>query len=199
MLFTLWFGSVCQAEWFDSNWTCRRSIQIIWDDQNATGRDLASCLFYTNGHALPNGEDVRVTTQSGKLCASHVLMTGPGDRIRVVFSMQKGVRDYDIYFGNPNPAPPPAGMDDVKYQCGLLLETRAWTGGQISNFAQMERSWARSKPVLGKMMTDGVFLGYNAFGPQEQWISKFSGSLLVPDDGDYFFAVAADDVGHPLH
>jgi PKD repeat protein len=195
LLFAGSIPSICRAEWFDSNWTCRRALPIVWDDQNASGNDLGSCLFYTDGHALPNGEDVRVTTEAGKLCASHVLMVGPGDRIRVVFAMVKGERNYDIYFGNPNPAPPPEGMDDVKYKSGLLLETRQWTGGQINSCETMEQSWNRSKPVLGKMMTDAVFLGYNPFGPQEQWISKFTGSIFAPTDGDYLFAVAADDAG----
>jgi PKD repeat protein len=195
LLIALSMTSICHAEWFDSNWTCRRALPVIWDEQNASGNDLGSCLFYTDGHALPNGEDVRVTTAEGKLCASHVLMVGPGDRIRVVFAMVKGERNYDIYFGNPNPAPAPAGMDDVKYKSGLLLETRVWTGGQVNSFETMEKSWLRSKPVLGKMMTDAVFLGYNPFGPQEQWISKFTGSIFAPMDGDYFFAVAADDAG----
>ncbi len=195
LLITVAVVPACQAAWFDADWTCRRPVQITWDDQNPTGEDLASCLFYTDGHALPNGEDVRVATEDGKLVASHVLMAGPGDRIRVVWAMQKGVRNYEIYFGNPTPAPPPAGLDDVGYKSGLLLETRVWTGGEVHNFKQMEASWARSKPVLGKMMTDSVFLGYNPFGPQEQWISKFSGSLNVPQDGDYLFAVAADDAG----
>jgi PKD repeat protein len=195
LLFAFSIPSVCRAEWFDSNWTCRRSLQVVWDEQNASGNDLGSCLFYTDGHALPNGEDVRVTTAEGKLCASHVLMVGPGDRIRVVFALVKGERNYDIYFGNPTPAAPPEGMDDVKYKSGLLLETRVWTGGQINSFQTMEKSWNRSKPVLGKMMTDAVFLGYNPFGPQEQWISKFTGSLFAPVEGDYLFAAAADDAG----
>ena len=198
LLAAILFGltaSQCKAAWFDAAWQYRRAIQITWDDQHPNGEDLASCVFYTDGHALPNGEDIRVATEGGKLVASHVLMVGPGDRMRVVFSMQKNVRTYEIYFGNSNPAPPPPGMDDVHYKSGILIETRIWTGGVINNFAQIEKSWDRSKPVLGKMMVDGVFLGYNPFGPQEQWISKFQGSLFAPIDGDYQFAVAADDKG----
>jgi PKD repeat protein len=190
----LMLPALSKASWFDSAWQYRRPIQIIWDDNNASGEDMASCVFYTDGHALPNGEDVRVATEDGKLVASHILTAGPGDRIRVVFSMLKNVRDYEIYFGNPKPASPPAGLDDVHYKSGVLIETKQWTGGAVTNFEQMEKSWERSKPVLGKMMVDRVFLGYNPFGPQEQWISKFTGSLFAPLDGNYMFAVAADDV-----
>ncbi len=189
------FSPLCHGAWFDSAWQYRRGISITWDDDHPSGEDLASCVFYTDGHALPQGEDIRVATEDGRLVASHVLTDGPGDRYRVVFSMVKNVRDYQIYFGNPHPKPAPEGMDDVHYRSGVLLETRVWTGGGADNFEQMEKSWARSKPVLGKMMVENVFLGYNPFGPQEQWISKFSGSLFAPMDGDYFFALAADDDG----
>jgi hypothetical protein len=186
---------VASAAWFDSAWPYRRPISFQWDDEHASGEEMASAVFYTDGHALPNGEDVRVATADGKLVPSHVLMAGPGDRMRVVWTLQKNVRDYDIYFGNPKPPAPPEGFEDVHYKSGVLLETRVWTGGAVTNFDQIEKSWQRSKPELGKMMTDHVFMGYNAFGPQEQWISKFSGSLFAPVDGDYFFAVAADDAG----
>ena len=123
-----------RAAWFDSAWQYRRQIQITWDDEHPTGEDMATAVFYTDGHALPNGEDIRVATEDGKLVASHVLMAGPGDRMRVVFAMQKNVRDYEIYFGNPKPAPPPQGMDDVHYKAGLLIETRQWTRGQRHQF-----------------------------------------------------------------
>jgi PKD repeat protein len=186
-------STACQAAWFDSAWSYRRGISITWDDLNPSGEDLASAVFYTDGHALPDGQDVRVATEDGKMVASHVLMVGPGDKIRVVFSLQKGVRDYEIYFGNPHPQSPPPELADVHYKSGLLLETRAWTGGAVDNFNQIQRSWDRSQSVLGKMMVGEVFMGYNAFGPQEQWISKFSGSLFAPQDGDYLFAMAADD------
>jgi PKD repeat protein len=189
----LWTSSDCEAAWFDSAWQYRRPISFTWDDEHPSGEDLACVVFYTDGHTLPNGEDVRVATEDGRLVASHVLMLGPGDRIRVVFSLVKGARDYEIYLGNPHPSPPPAGMEDVHYKTALLLETRQWTGGAVNNFNQLEESWSRSKPVLGKMMIDGVFLGFNPFGPQEQWISKFNGSLFAPMDGDYMFAISAHD------
>ena len=183
----------CHAGWFDAAWQYRRPMTIVWDDQNPSGEDMATAVFYTDGHALPNGDDIRVATEDGKQVASHVLMVGPGDRMRIVFSLQKGVRNYDIYFGNPTPEKSPAGLDDVHYKSGVLVETKQWTGGQLDNFDQMEKSWNRSTPVLGRMMVDSIFLGYNPFGPQEQWISKFTGSLFAPMDGDYLFAMAADD------
>jgi hypothetical protein len=187
--------SVARAAWFDAAWQYRRPITVTWDAEHAGGDELATVEFYSNGHALPNAADVRVATEDGKLVASHILMSGPGDRIRALFSLQKGIKKYDVYFGNPKPAPPPAGLDDVKYKAGLMIETKVWTAGTVTNFEQMEESWNRSGPVLGEAIIPTPFLGYNLFGDQQQWISKIIGSVFAPVDGEYVFAMSVDDDG----
>lgn len=161
----------------------------------ASGDELALVDFFSDGHTLANGSDVRVATEDNRLVASHVLMAGPGDRVRVVFALVKPVKRYYLYFGNPNPAPPKAGLEDVKYEQGLLLEMRQWTGGGVDNFKQVEESWGRSQPVLGRTIWDKAFIGLNPFGEQEQTIMKMTGMLSVPKDGDYTFAMSADDRG----
>jgi hypothetical protein len=201
-LFAVWLISLAafipakaSAAWFDSDWHYRRAVQMDRLIKAFDGHLLCQVEFYTDGHALPNGEDVRVATEEGKLVPSHVLMAGPGDRMRVVFEPKKDIFDYAIYFGNPNPAPPPAGLGDVKYVGGLMLESRQWTGGVVRNFETIEKSWLRSKPLLGQIMIDRPFIGFNPFGDQEQWISKMTGNLLAPLDGDYTLAMAVDDEG----
>jgi PKD repeat protein len=184
-----------RAAWFDAAWQYRRPIDVTWDAEHASGDELATLEFYSNGHALPNADDVRVATDDGNLVPSHILMNGPGDRIRVLFSLQKNIKKYAVYFGNPNPKPPPAGFDDVKYKAGLMIQTKVWTGGAVNNFQQVEKSWERSGPVLGEGMIDRPFLGYNLFGDQQQWISKIVGSLFAPEDGEYIFAMSVDDEG----
>ncbi len=186
--------TAARASWFDSEWHFRRPIQIA---PVASFDNHLTCQveFYTDGHALPGGEDVRVATEDGKLVASQVLTAGPGDRMRVVFDVKKDVRDYAVYFGNPKPAPVPKGLDELKNTGGLLLESRQWTGGTVNNFETIEKSWDRSKPTFGRIMIDRPFIGYNPFGDQEQWISKMTGSLLAPEDGDFTLAMAVDDEG----
>lgn len=188
-------GSIAHAAWFDAAWPYRRPISVTWDAEHASGDELATVEFYSNGHALPNAEDVRIATDDGKLVPSHILMSGPGDRIRALFSLQKGIKKYDVYFGNPKPPPPPPGLGDVKYKAGLMIETKVWTAGTVNNFQQMEESWDRSGPVLGEAMIPTPFLGYNLFGDQQQWISRIIGSVFAPVDGEYVFAMSVSDDG----
>src|SRR5262245_43988972 len=94
------------ARWMDNAWTYRRAVDVIWDDQKATGDELAMVDVYTAGHHKPDGSDIRVALELGKIVPSHVLMAGPGDRVRVVFALSKSIRRYYVYFGNPNPPAP---------------------------------------------------------------------------------------------
>src|SRR5581483_468926 len=67
------------------------------------------------------------------------------------------------------------------------------SGGGAGSAADLERSWNRNTRTLGQAVIPTPFIGYNYFGPQEQWISKFIGSLFVPLDGQYAFAISVDD------
>jgi hypothetical protein len=185
--------TTARAGWYDNNWTCRRAITLSPDDDKFPAGALATVELYTDGHALPDFSDLRITTEDGHLVPSHVLQAGPGDRVRAVFQVDKSEHNYFAYFGNPHPAPPPHADEDVIYHNGLLIETKVWTGGAVHTFDQLEKSWARSGPVLGRAIIPAPFLGYNPFGDQEQYISQVTGQLTVPTDGDYDIAMTVDD------
>jgi PKD domain len=187
--------STTRAAWFDSTWPYRRPIDVTWDAEHATGNELATAEFYTAGHALPDARDIRVATDDGKIVPCHILMAGPGDRIRLVFSLQKEIKKYAVYFGNPSPVSPPPGTDDVQYRAGLLMETKTWNGQPGNNFEQIVRTWDNSGPTLGQTIIDRAFLGFNPFGDQDRTVSKIIGSLFAPIDGDYIFAMSVDDDG----
>jgi hypothetical protein len=133
-----------------------------------------------------------VATDEGRIVASHVLMAGPGDHFSVVFALQKPTRRYYVYFGNPDPAPPPQGTGDVSYHCGMLLEERVFAGGAFNNAREMEICWERSHTVLGRTMVSSPYLGFNPINDRNDVFFKLSGSLLVPADGQYLFAGAAE-------
>ncbi|HSV14330.1 MAG TPA: PKD domain-containing protein [Tepidisphaeraceae bacterium] len=178
--------------WFDAAWPYRRTIDVTWDAEHGSGDQLAAAEFYSDGHTLPNADDVRVASEDGKLVPTHILQDGPGDRIRLAFTLKKGVKKYAVYFGNPKPEASKE-TEDVKWTAGLMLETRAWSGGGAGSAADLERSWNRNTRTLGQAVIPTPFIGYNYFGPQEQWISKFIGSLFAPIDGQYAFAISVDD------
>ena len=187
--------STAHAAWWESGWAFRRPIDVTWDSERGGGDELAEAEFLSAGHHKPDGSDVRVATADGKLVPSRVLMVGPGDRVRIVFALARPARNYFVYFGNPDPAPPPKGVEDVSYRCGLLMEMRQWSGGSVDNIKEVERSWDRSQPVIGRKMIERPFLGVNPFGEQRQTISKISGWCFAPVDGAYTFAASAGDRG----
>ena len=180
------------AGWFDAAWSCRRTVDVAWNADQAKGDELAQVEFYSDGHAKPDRGDLRVATDDGNVVPSHVMADGPGDRVRLCFAMTKGVKRYAVYFGNPAAPPPP---DDFDFRSGLLMETKVWTGGRVQAFDQMEHSWDRSGPSLGHVLIDHAFLGYNPFDDHVQIISKLTGTLTAPLDGDYLLAMAVDDEG----
>ena len=49
------------------------------------------------------------------------------------------------------------------------------------------------KTEIGQIVIDRPFYGLDPFGDHPQWMSKVSGSLSIPQDGNYQFAGAADD------
>ncbi|MGA2233246.1 MAG: PKD domain-containing protein [Tepidisphaeraceae bacterium] len=175
-----------RADWFDSHWQFRRPLQLV-SDADHTGSDLAMAEFYTAGHAAPDGRDVRVSLPDGRLVASHVLMAGPGDRVRIVFAITPGQNLYEVYFGNPDPAAVSAAAQDVSYQSGLLLDMRHWIGRPFSDAGQLASSWDLSGPPIGQTMVAQPFYGYDPLGDQSRVITKLTGSLVAPVDGEYLF------------
>lgn len=185
------FPAELRADWFDSHWQYRRPLQVDWDADHADGHELAMAEFYTGGHSADGGADVRVTLPGGRVLASQVLMAGPGDRVRIVFALVSGQSLYEVYFGNPDPAPPPAGTDDVQYHCGLLLDMRHWSGGTYNTADQLAASWEQSSPEIGRTLVGQPFYGSNPLGEQSRCISKLSGSFVAPIEGEYLFAGSA--------
>jgi hypothetical protein len=199
------FPGLVRAAWSNPAWLYRRPLTVTWDAEHATGTELATAEFYTAGHASPEhvtpghtspaAADFRVTTADGDPLPSHILMQGPGDRVLLIFALRKGIRDYDVYFGNPQPPPISPNLADVHYTAGLRIETKLWTGGPLNSFADNDRSWQRSHPSLGVAMIDAALLGYNPFGEQDRTISLITGTFYAPQSGSYSFAMSVDDEG----
>jgi PKD repeat protein len=179
--------------WFDASF--RRPVEVIWDAEHAGGGEICYIEFYTAGHLAPDGADVRVATDDGRQTAAKVLMVGPGDRVSAIFSLVKGARKYFVYFGAASPSPNKPAFADVKIEAGLLLGMHEWKGTPVDTFEQIEDSWAKAGPLIGRSMIDSPFYGINPFGPQNRTISKITGTLFAPLDGDYTFAAFAENRG----
>ncbi len=189
---------MCRAAgpvWFDNGWAYRREVTVPADVAGLPAAASARVEFYTDGHALPAAADVVVATDDGKVMPHDLLAGGdhPGDRVRLRFAVRPGTRRYFAYFGNP--APPPPAKPEHPIEGGLLMETRAWTGGDVRSFDHIRKSFDRSTPVLGQTILDHPFLGYNPFGDQVQYVSKLTGTMTLGVEGDYQIALAVDDEG----
>ena len=184
-------GSV-RAAWSQPAWSCRRPVAVTWDAEHASGRELASVEFYTDGRGKPDASDVRIATEDGRLVLSRLLQVGPGDRVRMLFALQKGVRDYDLFFGNPAATP----VDQtLPITAGLLMSMRAWNHRNIYDAESAARSFEESKPELGQVMIPDLFLGFNPINDRSDTISKISGTLFTPFAGPYEFAMTVDHFG----
>src|SRR5665213_194848 len=64
------FASPARAAsgWFDASF--RRPIEVIWDAEHASGAEICYVEFYTCGHLLPDGADVRVAMDDGRQVAA---------------------------------------------------------------------------------------------------------------------------------
>jgi PKD repeat protein len=187
-----------QASWFDNHWRFRRAIDIIPDEARPSEDRLALVECFTAGHLNADGGDLHVTAEDGTPAKSHLLMTGPGDRVRFVIQLAGGAKRYYAYFGNPDAAPLAASakdFSDFAWHCGLLMDMRTSSGGAANNFREIENAWAQSGPFIGATLIDQPFIGVNPFGEQQRIIIRFTGRLNVPVDGSYEFAGSATERG----
>src|SRR5438445_6280473 len=152
LLLCLLMTSPALGNWADNTWPFRRALDVDWPANHAPQEDLATAEFFTAGHHQPSGENIRVATEEGKYVPSHVLMIGPGDRMRIVFAPIPGVHRYYVYFGHPNPSPPQRGTEDVVYHCGVLLNMHKLNGGLANDFKDIEPLWQRSTQPIGQML-----------------------------------------------
>ena len=178
---------------FDSPGQFRRPIAANWDPAESPPTSLAVADFFTAGHARPDGSDIRVTTENGTPVASHVLVMGPGDRARIVFTLVRPIKNYWVYFGNSQPASTQPATGDVKFDCGLHMEIKQLAGRRIRAIDNIQDAWERSGNVIGETMIPEASLGFNPLGPMDHTIARLSGSLFAPIDGDYVFSIFVQD------
>jgi len=179
--------------WLDPAWPLRRPIDVDCAAERATGQEIVVADLYTGGSHLPDGSDLRVTTPAGQPLAIRVLMVGPGDRVRIAFPAVRNTLRYYAYFGNPKPPALKPEMADIPRTAGLLMEMRELATDQVTNFEDMEKAWQASTRLIGRTLIDHASIGVNPFGGQQRTISRFEGTFPVGFDGEYVFALAADD------
>jgi hypothetical protein len=188
----LWLIASAQGAWLDANYPFRRPIEVIWDAEKSNGEDLATAEFYAAGKIDDTGRDIRVATEEGRQVGVDVLGVGPGDLVRIACALQKNTKKYYVYWGNPKPEDK---RPELIYHRGVLMEMKIYPGGSINNYDQLRKTFEQAKDPIGRTVLDRPFIGNNVLGEQQQTISKLTAKLFVPIDGEYQFALNADDRG----
>lgn len=186
-------GASGAPAWWNYEWKCRRLVTLPKTTPTRLGGDdIAVVTIPTGGRTRPDAADVRVTTAfSRREMASRVLMTGPGDKIRVAFAIQGGVTAYFVYYGNPKPLTRPG---DLAIRRGVLLKTWKHPGGRTPReLLHAKAILAKARTFIGSDFVDRVFMGHNPFGPQEDLVSTFVGYLRCTRTGKHAFSISSQN------
>lgn len=170
----------------------RRSVELKVDSDRIDESNTARADFFAPG-MLNDGADLRLMTDSGDSVPIRVLSTGPDDAVSVVFNPPKGKTRYFVYWGSDKAQPARPG--EVRITSGLLVEVKRLGGGQMDNVAQLAQLYERSGALIGSAMIDRPFFGYNPARIDGPTISRITGTLYAPDQGEYQIALSADDRG----
>ena len=90
--------ALAEALWWDAAYQARRQVTVYVPDLNLPGDDAAVITFYTGGRLKPDGSDLRVVAR-GKEVPYKLYGVGPGDTAAVAFRVERGLREYHVYFG----------------------------------------------------------------------------------------------------
>ena len=179
------------AAWWNYEWSSRRLVTLpAAAPTRLGGDDIAVVHIPTGGKTRPDAADVRVTTVTRREMPSRVLMTGPGDEVRVAFAVQGGVTKYYVYYGNPTP---PKRVRPLAITRGVLLSTWKYPGGSPATLDKVKRIFAKADTFIGRDFLDRIFVGYSPFGPEKAVASTFEAYLKCPKTGTYVFSTSSQN------
>lgn len=176
-----------RAPWIGREWTVRRVVDAAVTPSAATGEEVAVCAFYSGGMIQPGGRDVRVATAGRSFVPHKVLQTGPGDLVRVAFAAHPAETRYYVYYGHPE-APEPESWTPRR---GLLLEVRAWPGGNLGKLDKVQAAWSKAEPI-GADFVPTVHFGHNPFADSATpAVFRFTGYFEPAEAGLYEIATSS--------
>ncbi|MCL2701588.1 MAG: PKD domain-containing protein [Phycisphaerae bacterium] len=188
------------AQWWSADFQYRRSLVV--PDSAVTslpGEDIGVFTMSTGGLTHKNGADIRVVTGEGKERPMRILQYGPGDQVRVAFSLAPKVTRYWVYFGfNKDKELKPPTSAPLVIQRGVLLETWDYTSGGIHSLEEVENIFKNVKTLQGADFQPNIFLGVNPFGPENKLARRFTGWIFLRQDGDYAFTSVSTDASFIL-
>ncbi len=143
------------------------------------------------GWLRPDGADICVQTQDGRVLPVAVLSHQPDGETLIQFPRSGTDPSYWAYAGNakaPHPNTPPLPE-------GITVEFRNWAGTSIASWADVVTGLKQSPAVIGNAFVDQVVQNVNPARPDNvrNFAASYRGFLRIPEDGSYKFYVGAEN------
>ena len=182
--------------WWSPLWEYRLWFNVPAARTGSAGKDIGVVEFHAAGRLREDASDLRVL--AGRVPVRHRIIQhrDADDFYRVAFELSGGERRYAVYLGNPAAKDP---VEPCEVRRGCLLETFRFSGGFPGDLAGMRDVLRRSEAhPLGADFVPNVFHGHNPFGPQENYVSRYTGWLNCTESGVYTFCTSSDDASFLL-
>ncbi len=180
--------------WSEPDAPYRRSVELNLEPTRIRGDETAMVELLVPGLLdQQNGSDLRIESDEGDPVAMRVIKNTTDDRAAILFNPIRGKQKYFAYWGGKTEGKQPPA--EPKQAAGLLAEMKRIAAGPFDSHEQLERLWDKSGDVQSRAMFDRLFLGFNPTLVSYPTIGKITGTLYVPIDGEYQFALSADDRG----
>ena len=143
------------------------------------------------GWLRPDGADLCVQTQDGRVLPVAVLSHQPDGETLIQFPRNGTDPIYWAYAGNakaPHPNTPPLSE-------GITVEFRNWAGTSLADWADVVAGLKQSPAVIANGFVDQVVQNVNPARPDNlrNFAASYRGFLRIPEDGSYKFYVGAEN------
>ena len=177
----------------DARYKAVRNITTTKDSKTA----IVVANFYHHG-LIEKATDVVCVAKTGRtVVPTRLLQVGPGDFCRVAFCTIEKCSDYYIYYGHAADSKPNSEISWTA-NVGLLLETRQWENCDLNHLDSLKNAFEKAKPIG----TDYVTRIHHTFNPfalkSGPFLSRYSGTLKIPQAGDFFFLASSQDASFAL-
>ena len=176
--------------WWNESWEYRLVVGVVPQGQRG-GINVARVNMGEQSElCLPDGSDIRVLDSLGRILPCEVKLKN-NQTLDVRFFVPPDVETFYIYYGNSE-------AEQIEYvwpgreEGGLTLETGpvnkpVYKSDQLPEM--IERGTAFDKQPWAQ-----IHDVENPFGRDDLYMSVYEGVIYCPEDGEYVFAVNADDV-----
>jgi tetratricopeptide (TPR) repeat protein len=151
----------------------------------------------TGGWLRPDASDLVVQAANGQLLPALVRSHDPAGETIVQFKRSGNEPWYWVYGANPKAAPGPKvdPQADAAFREGIVLEVRAWTGQELSDWVKVRAGLEKSEQVLANAIVTEMVQNCNPARPAEpqNFAASYRGHFTIKKDGTYRFVVNADD------